>query len=124
MSVYGGAMSYKRCTTCGHEWKTRESFLGDPLVLVVGYQASFKDLAVGCFLFNHHVPGCNTTMAIATGEFFDLYEGPVFEGRRRGTGECPDYCMNKSDLRVCPVRCECAFVREVLQVVLNWPKLS
>lgn len=98
--------------------------MGDPHVVVVGYQASFKTLSAGLFLFNHLVAGCNTTISVPAGEFFDLYEGPLFEGRLNGSKDCPQYCLNKSELRSCPAQCECAFVREVLQVVMSWPKVN
>ncbi len=115
-------MSYRRCTTCGQEWKTRQDWLVDPCVVLVGYQASFVEFSAGLFLFNHMVAGCNTTMGIPAGDFFDLYAGPMFEGRKCGSKECPGFCLNKEELRSCPVQCECAFVREVLQVVMEWPK--
>ena len=115
-------MSYRQCTTCGRVWETRWDWLVDPKVVLVGYQASFRKFAAGFFLFNHTVEGCNTTMAVEAGDFFDLYEGPVFEGRMVGSKECPGYCLNKDELSPCPVQCECAFVREVLQVVMAWPK--
>lgn len=115
-------MAYRKCSVCGHEWESREDFLADPAVKLIGYQVSFKDLAAGFFLFNHEVDGCNTTLAIEAGHFFDLYEGPMFEGRLRGTKECPGYCLHQSQLARCPAACECAFVRDVLQMVLSWPK--
>jgi hypothetical protein len=96
--------------------------MNDPDVSVVGYQASFQLLSAGLFLFNHTVASCCTTLAIPAGDFFDLYEGPVFEQKATGTKECPRYCLNKSEMAICPVQCECSFVREVLQVVMKWPK--
>ncbi len=113
---------YRTCTVCGREWDSREQFLSDPQVKLIGYQVSFRDLSEGFFLFNHEATGCNTTMAIDAGHFFDLYEGPMFEGRMRGTKECPGYCLHKSELARCPIQCECAFVREVLQLIVAWPK--
>ena len=110
---------FKRCTMCGAQWWTRDVFLEDGGVSLVGYQVNYGDLEAGDFLFNHT---CGTTLAIPAGSFMDLYDGPVFAERVRGTDACPDYCLYPDDLRRCPVQCECAYVRDVLQIVRNWPK--
>lgn len=115
-------MAYRTCSVCKHEWESREEFLADPAVRLIGYQVSFRNLMEGVFLFNHEVEGCTTTLAIEAGHFFDLYEGPMFEGRLRGTRECPGYCLHEGELNRCPASCECAFVRDVMQMVLSWPK--
>lgn len=119
-----GIMGFRKCTSCGHEWATRQELMDDPAVTVVGYQASFRELSAGFFLFNHNDEGCRTTMAIPAGDFFDLYDGPMYDERMSGTKECPEYCLSKDETSSCPVHCECAFVREVLQVVMTWPKRS
>jgi hypothetical protein len=51
-----------------------------------------------------------------------LYDGPVFEERHVGDDLCPGQCLHQSNLRRCPVHCECAYVREVLHIVHEWPK--
>jgi hypothetical protein len=107
---------------CGVRWVTRECFMADSNVRVIGYQADFEELQAGFFLFNHMVKGCGTTMAIAAGTFFDLYTGPVFEEHLRGAAECPRLCLRVEALEPCPLKCECRYVRDVLQVVKSWPK--
>ena len=109
---------FKQCTACGHPWRSRESFLWDPDVKLVGYQPRFEALKTGLFLFNHR---CGTTIAIQAGEFEDLYHGPIFENRATGTEECPGYCLIKDELRPCPAQCECAFVREIIQIIKRYP---
>jgi hypothetical protein len=52
----------------------------------------------------------------------DLYDGPVFEQRKTGTEQCPEYCLRKEELASCPAKCECAYVREIIQLVAKWPK--
>jgi hypothetical protein len=88
----------------------------------VGYQSWLDDLELGLFLFNHDT--CGTTLALQAGAFTDLYDGPVFagSGKLMGTDACSTYCLNSSDLRPCPKECECAYVRQVLQIVRSWPK--
>jgi hypothetical protein len=115
-------MEFKRCSKCGVDWGTREEFLEDPCVHLDGYQANFVDLEAGLFLFTHRAASCGTTMAIHAGSFADMHKGPIFEKSLRDTPECPKLCSRSKSLEACPLKCECAFVRDVLQKVLNWPK--
>jgi len=115
-------MGFKTCTNCGEVWHTRDGFLGDWRVELIGYQPNFGDLEEGMFLFQHARPGCETTLAIEAGEFTDMYDGPIFEERKTGTAECRGYCRIESNLERCDRKCDCAYVREVIQKVRKWPK--
>lgn len=115
-------MCFKRCSNCGTEWETRDEFLSDPCVHLDGYQVNFAELEAGLFLFTHRVENCGTTLAVYANVFTDLHKGPVFEKSLRGSPDCPGLCGRSRSLSACPVQCECAFVRDVLQKVLNWPK--
>jgi len=115
-------MAFKTCPTCGHIWTDRETALTDPGLTVIGYQADFRELRSGLFLFNHTVPGCNTTLSIRAEAFIDLYAGPVFTVNRHGSDECSEFCLYTDNIELCPVECECAWVREVLQIVRTWSK--
>jgi hypothetical protein len=106
--------SFKVCPQCGFIWENRDSCLTDDRVKIIGYQARFEDLKAGLFLFNH---SCNGTFALEAGLFTDLYDGPIFQKRETGSDDCPEYCLNKECLDLCPVQCECAFVREIIQVI-------
>lgn len=110
---------FKQCSTCTFNWTTRDRFLGDPDIEVIGYQVNFERLLAGFFLFNH---ACGTTLAILTKDFEDLYDGPVFKERATGSEACPGYCLHQNELGPCPVQCECAFVREIIQRINDWPK--
>jgi hypothetical protein len=68
-------MVFKKCMNCGKTWPDRDSFLDDPRILLIGYQADFKDLKRGLFLFNH---SCGTTLSLRADLFVDLYDGPIF----------------------------------------------
>lgn len=114
-------MSFRTCS-CGYVWAARDDFLIDPKVVMVGYQVNFEHLREGFFLFNHLAEGCFTTLSIPAAEFLDLHEGEIFKERRDGTPECVGHCLHQSDLSPCPARCECAFVRKVVNVVAKWPK--
>ncbi|MFC1859728.1 hypothetical protein ACFL9U_17115 [Thermodesulfobacteriota bacterium] len=113
---------FKNCTMCRAVWHSREKFLSDPIVEVTGYMANFDLLELGIFLFDHKL--CGTTLSIRASQFLDLYDGPVFEDRLTGTEECPAYCLNEKELRPCHAKCECAYVREVLNILANWNKDS
>lgn len=112
-------MIFKRCPACGIEWPTRDDLLSDPDIKLLGYQVNFKDLATGIFLFNHC---CKGTLGLYAVEFEDLYDGPIFQERYTGGSECPGHCMHHSNLKPCPAKCECAYVREVIQQLKAWPK--
>lgn len=110
---------FKTCPLCSEVWSDRDRFLEDPELELIGYQVDFEDTELGLFLFNHH--RCGTTLAIRSGRFKDLYSGPFFSGCRTGTDECPGHCLRCTELSPCPAKCECAWVREVLQLIRAWP---
>ena len=114
--------SFKTCPACGFEWPTREQFLEDPDLKLVGYQVAFKELTAGLFLFNHSCRGA--TLATRAVDFKDLHQGPVFTERATGSEDCPGHCLHQDDLQPCPAACECAFIREILQIIKNWPKAN
>jgi len=106
----------RQCAVCNKHWPTRDEFLGDTRVELVGYQVSFENLVAGQFLFNHE---CGATLAVPATAFADLYAGPVFQERVANTADCPGHCLHPDDLDPCTAKCECAFVREILQLVKN-----
>ncbi len=110
---------FKECPSCGFEWISRDYFLRNPNIEIIGYQVHFEELTAGIFLFNH---SCRTTLGLFAGDFKDLYQGPIFSARATGSKECRRYCLNQNESRPCPAECECAYVREILQIIGNWPK--
>lgn len=110
---------FKKCTSCGENWYKSSELLSDPKASLIGYQVSFSQLTEGLFLFNH---SCGTTFGISVSHFQHLYEGPVYREAKTGSEECPGFCLIEEELRPCPVKCECAFVREVMQIIRFWPK--
>ena len=111
---------FKKCTSCGYQWKTRNDFLQDSALDLIGYQVNFDNLNLGLFLFNHLE--CGTTLGLAAALFRDLYDGPVYGQRHTLTEKCPEYCLRERQLDPCPAECECAYVREIIQLVRRWPK--
>ncbi len=110
---------FKTCSVCRQTWNDRAEFLADPDLEIIGYQVHFKDLKKGLFMFNH---SCNTSLAIPAEKFTDLYHGEIVKERKTGTEECPGYCLHKDELQPCPAICECAYVRDIIQIIRNWPK--
>ena len=110
---------FKTCAVCRQTWNDRAEFLADPDLEIIGYQVHFKDLKKGLFMFNH---SCNTSLAIHAEKFTDLYRGEMVKERKTGTEECPGYCLHQDELQPCPARCECAYVRDIIQIIRNWPK--
>jgi hypothetical protein len=91
------------------------------MLRLIGYQVHFEELAAGLFLFDH---SCGTSLAIEAKQFQDLYSGPIFTERLTGTEECEGRCLHENDLGPCRAKCECAYVRGVVQVILNWRKFA
>jgi hypothetical protein len=115
--------AFKICTMCKKKWKEWDLFLCDPLVEMIGYQADIDDLEYGLFLFNHHEKNCGSTIAIRVHAFKDLYKGPVYSQCLLGTEDCHELCLHKNNLDPCPAKCECSYVRDLLQTVKNWKKI-
>lgn len=111
---------FKKCSCCENPWFTRDEFLADRNLKLIGYQANFSRLELGYFLYNHLT--CQSTLAVSAGLFKDLYDGQVFSDRLTGSEPCPGYCLNQEVLEPCTERCECAYVRRILQKLRDWPK--
>lgn len=113
---------FKACSNCRAEWATLDDFLGDSSVRLGGYQINTANLANGLFLFNHEASDCGTTMAVYVSAFTALSEHPVFSPSTDRPETCPGRCLHQDDLAPCPEKCECNWVREVMQIIRNWNK--
>jgi len=111
---------FKKCTCCNFPWPGRTEFLRDGNTKLVGYQANFCQLELGYFLFNHLT--CQSTIAIPAGLFKDMYDGPIFSQRLTGTEVCQGFCKDMDAIEPCDAQCECAYVREIMQIIRKWPK--
>ena len=108
---------FKQCPSCKTVWESRNSFLDDPDLCLIGYQTGFKKLTQGLFYFNH---SCKSTLVINVHDFKELYNGPVYKQRMTQLDNCPGHCLYKENLQPCPAECECAYVREIVQIIKNW----
>lgn len=108
---------FKKCSKCDRKWLSREEFLSDKDLRLIGYQVHFEELEIGLFLFNH---SCQATLGIYAKEFRELYKGPVFSQRATGSEACPQYCLDPNNLSPCKAECECAYIRELMQVIKKY----
>jgi len=110
---------FTECLPCNEKWFARDDFLEDPEIEIIGYHANFDDLLAGNFIFNH---SCGVTNSISVRYFNGLYEGTIYKERATGTDDCPEYCLYQDKLDQCFTRCECAFVRNIIDIIKKWPK--
>ncbi len=102
---------FKTCKICAASWATRDQFIADPEIVLVGYQANFVELEKGLFLFNH---ACQSTLTVGVETFADMYSGPIYQERLTGSETCAGYCLQRDELQACTAKCECAYVREIM----------
>jgi hypothetical protein len=117
-------MIFKTCPKCKKKWNSRREFLADIMLHLNGYQAAFDKLESGLFLFTHLCDECKSTMSIRVSNFDDLYSGVRYSENKALTDDCPRYCIDEHNLERCVTKCECAFVREIIQHVKDHPKNS
>ena len=113
------ANSYKTCPNCSEIWPTRDAFIADKRLKLNGYKVDFEKPEYGLFFFTHIKPGCCSTMALEVNAFKDLYSGFVYPERKTGSDECPRYCFDEEQFDRCHALCGCAFVREILQLLIK-----
>lgn len=113
----GTQAGYKACTLCRVTWPSRDAFLDDPEIALLGYQAFVEDGIPGLFLFNH---ACGTTLALPLESMRDLYHGPPPQPGRVGPEGPVDYCLT-SQQGSCPATCECALVRQLTDLLKPIP---
>ncbi len=108
---------FKKCPMCGTEWKTRDEFLDDQSLYINGYGTDFEKIEWSLFYFTHEEEGCFSTMVIEAKHFLNLYSGKKYTERRTGKEGCPGYCLDQKQLDRCEAICECAFNREIIQII-------
>ena len=113
---------FKVCSLCKKDWESRNDFLNDPVIKIIGYIANFEYLEKGLLLFNHNAEGCGTTLVAEIADFMDIYSGPIYSESLTGSEECPEYCLDKDNLDECSAKCAHSHVREIIQIVKKWPK--
>lgn len=116
--------TFKICPCCKQTWPNQSEFIADANLVLNGYMANFKHLEKGLFLFTHTIENCYSTMAVEIKDFRSLYTGPVYEQRQTKTEDCPLYCLDQEQLDRCEAQCECAYVREISNIIRNKLRLD
>lgn len=111
--------AFKVCPKCSKNWSTLNDFLNDDALILNGYQANLKNLESGLLLFTHMVEGCKTTMGLYVSGFSHLYNGVRYPENKALSAECPRFCIDEKRLDRCDVFCECAYAREIVNIVKN-----
>jgi hypothetical protein len=109
--------NFKICPNCQQVWSMQIEFISDGEIELNGYKSDFEKLEYGMFFFTHKKVGCFSTMVLEVKEFLNLYEGPFYSEQKTGTEDCPNYCRDKEKLDRCEAFCECAFVREIINII-------
>lgn len=108
---------FKSCTMCITTWESLDSFLTDPHLSFIGYQANFGVLDEGLFLFNHNTATCGSTMGIKVRTFVSLFNGKKYTDSKALSEDCPRHCLDQANLERCNATCENAFAREIAQII-------
>ena len=103
---------FTKCS-CGHAWKTRDDFLKDKKARIIGYQPDFVTHKYNHFLFHHRTKGCGRFFGVRASAFSDLRQKDCPNELCIGHKDCPGYCTDTFDLRVCSVTCRNASDREL-----------
>jgi hypothetical protein len=113
---------FQTCPCCFFTWSSRQLFLSDHNLELIGYEFNPDDLERGLFFFAHKAESCNSIMSLTMGDFRDLYSGKIYKENKALTEGCPRYCVDKTQLSRCNELCGCAFVREIFQIILEKQK--
>ncbi len=112
-------MPFKVCSLCHTHWNSRDEFLDDETIWLVGYQPNFARTEEGLLLFNHRRAKCDTTVAVEVKDLQYLYNDPMFDESLLGTDQCRGHCLNITDLEQCDQRCTNADVRQIMHIILE-----
>ena len=111
---------FKFCKKCKTGWKTRELFLNDPNVVLIGFMANNDDYEKGIYLFNHVLPddSCNTTLGLFVKGFMDMYDGDIYTDLKMGTDKCSGHCAKVDLIEECNVPCRNAVARKIMHKII------
>jgi DNA-binding CsgD family transcriptional regulator len=112
---------FRHCPTCLTKWSFRGAFLSDPEVEFLGYHPLSGGNPAGVMLFKHM--GCGTNLPCPLEWFQPLTNLPMLGGSC-SAGAGGDHCLGQGQdpSTPCPLRCVCAFVWHVTQVIRGWPR--
>lgn len=115
----GRAFSHQ-CPGCKIVWHLRATFLSDREVRFLGYQPARTVSSPGFLMFHHD--RCRTTLPLALESLKELSGGPLLAPSCAVTGKKNGHCLANDTLQPCPLRCVCASVWRLSQIINHWPK--
>ena len=101
---------FKKCSACDKTWKTREEFLQDAEIDLVGYQSTFTMSKPGLFLFNHV---CESTIAIFADVFEDMSDEEIYQSCDAHLDNHPEHCCKSATGESELNSCVCKFAHEM-----------
>ncbi len=109
------------CPTCRYEWKTRDQFITDPAITLIGFQADFDTFGENLYLFNHNSNKnrCDTTFSVYVSKFLDMYTGPIYDDLKFGSEECSGRCAKVDDMQKCNAPCKNVVAREIMLTLIS-----
>lgn len=112
---------FKICPKCDCVWHTRDDFLQDAALFLLGFQSGYGKADRGFYLFNHLIEKDkgSTTIALAVEHLISLYNGPMYADVHAGSETCSGHCAKVDDLARCGVPCRNAIARKVVPKVFN-----
>jgi len=111
-SMFGG------CSRCHTQWDTRDGFLKDREVQIVALKPDLSGRDESRFIFHHVKPGCGADIEVPVALFDDLRQEPRVTELMFQSANCPGYCREVPNLKVCSVICRNASDR-LLGVMLR-----
>lgn len=112
---------FMTCSKCGYTWQTRDQFLDDPTIKIIGFQADIETPENSLYLFNHDLAddSCGSTIAIFVSHFLDMYDGPIYDEVIFGSETCSGHCARIDDMELCKNPCRNAVAREIMIQILE-----
>jgi len=111
--------NFKTCPRCSFSWDSRKAFLADPKLELKRYKADLKAPQYGMFFFTHQTASCSSTITMLVNDFRSLYPGKISPKNKAFSEDCPGYCLEETQLARCDVSCQCAFARDIVQILLG-----
>lgn len=120
----GQVSPFMTCSTCGKQWQSRDQFVDDPNIKIIGFQVNLEAPDNSLYLFNHNQPedSCGSTISIHVSHFLDMYDGPIYNEIKFGSETCRKHCFKINDMERCNNSCRNAVAREVMIQILERQK--
>jgi hypothetical protein len=93
------------CSRCHAYWNDRTQFLSDDQIHIEGLKADLTGNDQSAFVFRHTRPDCGAELDVPVMLFDDLRQQARAFDLMAGSANCPGYCKEPPNLKVCSVTC-------------------